>query len=799
MIDTSARFSARSLFQAMPLTARVALALGAGGAVLAGNRPAFAQNLGGQFPFPSQNVAAGVTTDALTTHELRQLYLDWRDALIEQCPQQGDARVRYPETNNDTRSEGIGYGMVIAAYMGDQQTFDGLWGYYQRMSTNGLMNWKRNDCAGNGGGGGNDGSAADADIDAALALIVADRQFPGNNYAQDASQILGAIRAELFNGGCQGVLMAGSQFGGCDCINPSYIPTGYYMAYGNVEQQAFWTQARDASYNYFNAVRNDNTGLVPAWSRVNGDLQIGCNPAVAGGGSSNEYQADAARTPWRVATDYQWTGDARAQDFLTSIGGFASGQQITRIRDRYTLAGQPANPTELSSHELGRNTYVMGGFATAMVALGQEQLDDFTGAWFSVYKPGDNYENGPNGIFRAFNNSLALLYGLVVTGTMWNPAGATPVPVAEPALTPPTPGNLIVNGDFDEGMTGWSAFSDYYVYDSTAPDANTFTNSDGFALHQSGEMRLRVVRNEPSAPHRLSLRQAVNLQPGRYRLAIEARSAAAPRPVRVSVSAGETIAAIVTGQDGATFTVDAERRTFQTVFEVAAASPTAELSIEFGHASDDVIIDNVVLEPTQLPVDPGSAVGGSAPGAPSAGGGAAPGDGTFGTVTPVGQDPSSGALLPPGGLTPAGGGSAPPANASAPSVQNCAPAAYSAELNLCYDPANGLVWDASQQTYTLPPQVDWCGVDERNPSAFYYWWPLLPACYDPASGYAWSQPAGAWVFVGTDFQQGRGLSSDADGGCAISGVGTNTDTLGIWTGLALLGLAGAGLRRRRVA
>src|SRR5690606_35387066 len=113
------------------------------------------------------------------------------------------------------------------------------------------------------------------------------------------------------------------------------IPPAYYVAYGSVEAQDFWDQARNASYTYFNAARNPMTGLVPAWSQVNGSLQIGCNPQVAGGGASSEYQADAARTPWRVAMDYQWTGDPRAQDFLDSIAGFAASQQIMRIRDRY--------------------------------------------------------------------------------------------------------------------------------------------------------------------------------------------------------------------------------------------------------------------------------------------------------------------------------------------------------------------------------------------------------------------------------------------------------------------------------
>lgn len=781
-------------------SARVALAIAAGGVVLGAGGTAAAQQLGGAHPFPSTNITSGVKAGALTTHELRQLYFGWREALVEQCPQ-GDARVRYPETNNDTRSEGIGYGMVIAAYMGDQPTLDGLWRYYQRTSSNGLMNWKRNGCDGQGGGGDN-GSAADADIDAALALIVADAQFPNSGYAADATELLGAIRGQLFDAGCQGVLMAGNQFGGCDCINPSYIPPGYYVAYGDVEQEAFWSQARDASYTYFNAVRNPMTGLVPAWSQVNGNLQIGCGPQVAGGGGTNEYQADAARTPWRVAIDYQWTGDARAEDFLQSIGGFAASQQIMRIRDRYTLAGQRANPDELSSHELGRNTYVMGGFATAMVAGTQQQVDDFTGAWISVYKAGDNF----GGTFRAFNNSLALLYGLVVTGTMWAPFGPAATRVTETALTPPAAGNLIVNGDFDEGVTGWETNSGYYDYG----DTQTFTSSDGFAMHRNGEMVLRVVRNEPEAPGRLSFRQSVNLQAGqRYLLSVAARSSAA-RAVALGVRAGDaTIGSIATAVDG-TFTVDAEKRTFQTVFQAPAGVSEAEIRFEFGQSSQDVTIDDVVLAATDLPIDPGSAVGGPAPVAPNPstspgatnGGAAAPNDGTLGGVTPVGRDLGGSSAAPPGGA--AGGlgpvsNAAPPTNADAPSVQNCAPAAYSAELNLCYDASTGLVWDGNQNTYTLPPSVEWCGADEQNPGRFYYWWPLLPACYDPTSGHAFDPQTRQWVFVGTSFIRGQRGAGGEDGGCSIGGVpGGSTGVSGSgWARAALLGLFGAALATRR--
>jgi hypothetical protein len=68
-------------------------------------------------------------------------------------------------------SEGIAYGMLIAAYMGDESIFDGLWNYWSGHTAVGhLMNWKYS-IDGNGLKG--NGSATDADQDAAFALYLA--------------------------------------------------------------------------------------------------------------------------------------------------------------------------------------------------------------------------------------------------------------------------------------------------------------------------------------------------------------------------------------------------------------------------------------------------------------------------------------------------------------------------------------------------------------------------------------------------------------------------------------------------
>ena len=514
----------RSLLLPVRLTS---VALGAGLVLAAIAAPAVANAQA--FPFPSTNVQPATgkfVTSVLTSHELQAAYAAWRSQLIRTCDGRG-SRMIYPETNNDTRSEGVGYGMVIAAYMGDQATFDGLWDFYQSHSNQGLMNWLINDCTQVG----DVGSASDADIDAAFGLIVADRQWGG--YAGDAGGIIQQIRTRLFNGACGGILLAGSNFANCGCVNPSYIPPAYYPAFAEYDDAAFWTGARNSTYTYLAAAQQDTTGLVPAWSNSGGGTNLtNCNPQVSGGGQTSEFQADAARTPWRVSADWLWTGEPRAGAFLTPMARFATSapNRITHIVDRYQLDGAPLpganggnapiNATTLDATER-RSTFTMGGFATAMTASSQQNLDRFTGAWQGLYVPGDSFET-----YRAFNNSLALLYGLFVTGFMWDPVGADPVAVQPPALNPPVAGNLIVNGDFDEGLLGWRMENPRRsgrrgVLPCTRPAKCTCV--------------IQKITGGADQQYMVRLCQPVTLQAGQnYRMSVRAR-AAEPRVMRMFV------------------------------------------------------------------------------------------------------------------------------------------------------------------------------------------------------------------------------------------------------------------------
>jgi hypothetical protein len=784
------------------------IALGAG-LVLAGvsaSSVASAQ----AFPFPSTNVQPGngkFVTSVLTSHELRAKYDEWRSEVIRACPGRG-SRMIYPETNGVTASEGIGYGMVIAAYMGDQATFDGLWTFYQSHSNQGLMDWLINDCNQVGDGG----SAADADIDAAFGLIVADRQWGG--YAGDAAGILQQVRTRLFNNGCSGILLAGSNFANCGCVNPSYIPPGYYRAFGEYDDATFWNGARNSTYTYLAATQLDATGLVPAWSNSGGGTNLtNCNPQVSGGGQPSEFQADAARTPWRVAADWLWTGEPRAGAFLTPMARFAASapNRITNIVDRYQLTGAPLpgpnggnNPLNAATIDADtrRSTFTMGGFATAMTASSQDNIDQFTGAWRGLYAPGDTVAG-----YRAFNNSLAILYGILVTGFMWDPVGTDPTPVVEPALQE-QPGSILTNGDFDEGVLGWNTENLGGVL------------AEGFSVHENGEVHvlLQKVTGLPNDQYMVRMKQQVTLQAGQnYRLSLRAR-AAEPRLLRVFVGQRDVPYMTYlqmdddaeTEGDGIRLTTDMQ--TFSVVQTAPASSGFVQLALDFADSNAEVVIDDISLTPTSDPVtDPGAPVvvppagdpgtPPATPGTPGTPGTPPTTDGTIGTVTPGGENtgtpgnPAAGPSNPidaTAGMPPAPG-LAPASNVcSAANPNVCAPFMCSVELGLCYDPNTGYVRDPSTNDWALPPT----GYPGCSPGQVF--WPKFGGvCYEPESGYIWNNDDDEWQFYGVDFTEGKEREA-ADSTCDVSGVPGGR----AGTGWMLVGLLGAALGlsyRRRAA
>lgn len=349
----------------------------------------------------------GLMATNKNSQDVTDSYATWKTNFVEAC-NNGRYRVKF-DNSSQTVSEGIAYGMLLSAYMGDKVHFDGFWLYYKdNVNSNGVMNWKINGCSGTLGQNG----ATDAELDAAFALIVADYQWNSNgtiNYSADAKNLIAAIKS-LEVEAATFVLKPGDAFGGSSLTNPSYFAPGYYRAFGNfTNDTTFWNSVASKAYAVINANLTQNNavgGLVSDWCKADGSYS---NDANGYANQGKKYGYDAARTPWRISLDYLWYGTTAAKtyskkssDFVrVTLGGTAN------IKDGYnqdgTVSGQWHNAT-----------YV-GAFACA--AMGGENQNHLNDSYTDLKNL-----NEPNSYF---NHTLKTMYLLAMTGNFYLPPTAT--------------------------------------------------------------------------------------------------------------------------------------------------------------------------------------------------------------------------------------------------------------------------------------------------------------------------------------------------------------------------------------
>ena len=330
----------------------------------------------------------GSSTDAATQYD------SWKATYVEACTG-GSYRVRF-ENASETVSEGIAYGMLIAAYVADKDLFDGLWKYYKDNSNgNGVMNWKIAGCTNNAVG---DNGASDAEVDAAMALLVAEKQWPDINspydYGQEATTLINAVKAtEMHPTSHQ--LVNGDGWGFSNsCRNPSYQSPAYYKAYTEHTGDNYWlNDAVPAAYTLINNNVNTTTGLISNWSDPTG-APNNCN-------GPNEYGYDACRSPWRMATDVIWWNDADATEICNDLASFVAS------KDASTIGGPVAqNGSGTGVH----NAVFVSTYASGLVG-GNNQV-----ALNEMYT---ETKNLPQDMY--FGETLKTIMMFMMTGNFWNP------------------------------------------------------------------------------------------------------------------------------------------------------------------------------------------------------------------------------------------------------------------------------------------------------------------------------------------------------------------------------------------
>ncbi len=458
-------------------------------------------------PYPYGLIPSNLPTGAYTpasnlygkSQDAYLAYVEWKACYAYSCggsPVQ--YRIRFDDASN-TVSEGIGYGMLLAAYAADQPLFNGLYKYYQsRLNARGFMNWKIND-----GGASSCGTAllgtngaTDSEMDVAMALVVAACQWPAGgaapysyNYKTEAQNMIAKIRQyEIVGSSCgslpQYLTSAGDGFiSGCNnCFNPSYQSPGYTRLWQPFDAAApanFWTtNVPNASYTLLNANRNTTTGLVSNWSDGAGTMN-GCNPPA-----NLDHGYDAGRNPWRMAVDYIWNGTATARTNFTQ----PLSTWIYTKTSNLTAANNLRGPVDLNGAYNGRTNGSPDAFFTSMWGAATIGVDntgnnqstlDFMYGRVKAVKQGNFGSDCSSSQSYYFGNTLRVITLFVMTGNFWKPCPPrcqAPAFTADTVSTCGTPGTVILNSGLSIG-TGrtFQWFKNTVSQGAASSTANTLT------------------------------------------------------------------------------------------------------------------------------------------------------------------------------------------------------------------------------------------------------------------------------------------------------------------------------------
>ncbi len=303
---------------------------------------------------------------------LASAWADWKASWVTTSGAGGGARVLFQDgsqkpgdVTESTVSEAIGYGMLLAVYFDEQPLFDALNAYFQKhTNAHGLMGWKVLADGSFDASVGGSSSATDADEDMAAALVLASARWSSDAYRTQAVDLIGKILTYDVDstGGRDQPNPTYSIMGGdwqtsapID-FNPSYFAPAWYRLFEQVTGDARWSQVIEEGYAVLALAADPTTGLVPQDRRVDGTSFNG----------QDEYEYNAFRAPFRLATDQAWFGEARARDHVARIASFYAGV----INPDHTQLYAPGvyATRQLDGTVLGQ--YEAGGFSsTATVAL----------------------------------------------------------------------------------------------------------------------------------------------------------------------------------------------------------------------------------------------------------------------------------------------------------------------------------------------------------------------------------------------------------------------------------------------
>ena len=328
--------------------------------------------------------------------------------------------------NDDVRSEGMSYGMMIAVQLDHQPEFRALWNWAKTHMQNrdrkhpayGYFAWQLKRT----GEHLDDMPAPDGEEYFATALYFAHARWGSGqgiyDYQREANELLDNMKnraditglvngkrtttgGSLFDRSAKMVRFSpdspNAQAGGH--TDPSYHLPAFYEIWARVgpePDRAFWREAATTSREFFHKAAHPKTGLTPDYAHYDG------RPLAASWNKDSvQFRFDAWRTAMNWSMDYAWwAADPRQKELSDRIQAFFEAQGIANYGNNFTLEGEPTS----HDHSLG----LVATNAVASLAATQPR------AWLFVDELWE--KPPPTGKWRYYDGMLYLFGLLHVSG-----------------------------------------------------------------------------------------------------------------------------------------------------------------------------------------------------------------------------------------------------------------------------------------------------------------------------------------------------------------------------------------------
>lgn len=316
--------------------------------------------------------------------------------------------------NNDIRTEGMSYGMMVAVQLNKKNEFDRLWKWAKTVMQHKTERRKYYFAWHVTPDGEilDSNSASDGEEWFVTSLFFASVRWGDGegiyNYRKEAQLILDAMLdkveksddpkdiTNMFNKEEKQIVFVPAGEAD-DFTDPSYHLPHFYEIWAKMadKNNNFWRKAAETSRQFLKKSVNPVTGLSPDYASFEG------KPVDPWGGGNNNFGFDAFRVASNVAVDYEWFGrDEWAIEQSNRLLNFFYSQGMNEYGCQYTLDGRKLNPEKTAA--------LVSMNATAALAATIPQRKNFVQDLWDI--------NIPAGKYRYYDGILYMLAILQVSG-----------------------------------------------------------------------------------------------------------------------------------------------------------------------------------------------------------------------------------------------------------------------------------------------------------------------------------------------------------------------------------------------